>query len=88
MSLEDAWRLMRPNAKRARSMVDLALGNGDGHVLPMGGILNPGMPFWDIDIPEEPSPALPPIVAEPVVANKHKHNMLSAKNPHSSPGAR
>ena len=37
-------------------MVDLALGNGDGHIMPLRGILNPGMPSWDIAVPEEPEP--------------------------------
>ena len=42
--------------KRARSLCDIALGIGDGHVMPMPFEDETAMPPWDIAVPPEPTP--------------------------------
>ena len=56
--LGQCWReTSRKAPKRARSLCDIALGIGDGHIMPMPFADECALPTWDIAVPPEPTPA-------------------------------
>ena len=65
--LSECWRETSVRApKRSRSLCDIALGIGDGNVMPMSFGDDAVLPHWDIAIPPEPEPAPPPKAAPEV----------------------
>ena len=63
---------LMPAAKRPRSITDLALGIGDGHVLPMGNMMADVLPDWNLPIPRLPSPRKPAEEERPLPAPKQQ----------------
>ena len=86
--LEDCWRVTaaRPT-KRARSLCDIALGIGDGNIMPMPFAEPAALPHWDIVVPPEPQQESPLQVTPAAVAEDPSGPRLKCKSSRPRPSA-